>query len=253
MLITERKFGIFTFVNVYFAEVPGTADIPYCDFVTYHTNKDWGDIKGFDKLKSLTTTIDLSQDINDIWSKIHRQHKRHIRRAEKDGTDITVSNNYEKFHRFYKKFLNQKKYADPSGLNIPSSKFMQRYGILFIAEKNGETLGGDLYFHDKHNTLLAMHAYQNRENTIENKKRSTDANCYLHWEAMQYFKNMDIINFDLGDVSCDDININHQMNGGEYFKRSFGGDAISRFAYTKFNSRFNKLLFQSWNFLRSAL
>ena len=33
MLITERKFGIFTFVNVYFAEEPGTADIPECDAV----------------------------------------------------------------------------------------------------------------------------------------------------------------------------------------------------------------------------
>jgi len=141
--------------------------------------------------------------------------------------------------------------VDPSGLYIHSSQFMQEYGILFIAENQGEILGGNFYIHDKNNAQLVVHANQNTENSIENKKLSADANCYLHWEAMQYFKNMDIIKYDLGEVSCDDININHQMNGGEYFKRSFGGNVISRYEYIKFNSRFNKLLFQSWNLLRS--
>jgi len=88
MLITERKFGIFKFVNVYFAEEPGTADIPDCDIVTYHTYKNWGDIKGFDKIQFLITKIDLNQDIDEIWNKIKRQHKRHIRRAEKNGSRL---------------------------------------------------------------------------------------------------------------------------------------------------------------------
>ena len=250
MLITERKFGIFTFVNVYFAEEPGTPNIPDCDVVTYHTYKNWGNIKGFNRINCLTTSIDLSQDIDEIWNKIKRQHKRHIRQAEKNDIKVTLSNNYEEFNQICKRFLKQKNYADPSGLYTLSSQFMQKHGILFIAENQGEILGWNLYFHDKNNVLLLESAY-NVETTIENKKRSTDANCYLHWEAMKYFKNMGIVNYDLGDVSCDDININHQMNGGEYFKRSFGGDVISRFAYTKFISRFNKLLFQSWNFLRS--
>ena len=48
MLITERKFGIFTFVNVYFEEEPDTAPIPDCDVEIYHTYKDFGNIKGFE-------------------------------------------------------------------------------------------------------------------------------------------------------------------------------------------------------------
>jgi len=250
MLITDRKFGIFKFVNVYFAEEPGTGNIPDCEVATYNTYKNWGDINGYEKNTCLTTIIDLRQGIDEIWNKIKRQHKRHIRRAKKNGTTVTVSNNYEGFHQIYKKFLKQNNFGDPFELNIVSSQFMRKYGILFIAENQGEIWGWNFYFHDKNNVLLLESAY-NVETTIENKKKSADANCYLHWEAMQYFKNMDIISYDLGDVSSDDIHIHHHMNGGEYFKRCFGGDVIPRYAYMKFHSHFSKVLFHGWNFLRS--
>ena len=252
MLITLRKFGIFTFVNVYFSEEPGTAVVPDCEVVTYHTYKNWGEIKGFDRTQYLVSKIDLSQDIDEIWNKIKRQHKRHIRRADKNGTTVTVNKNYEEFHQIYKKFLKQENYADPLGLNILSSQFMQKNGMLFIAEKQGEIIGGNFYFHDEQNACLVDSAYQ-MENTIEGKKQSTDANCYLHWEAIKFFKNMGVINYDFGDVSSDDININHQMDGGTYFKRCFGGEVVSRYEYWKFNSHFSKELFHSWKFLRSLL
>jgi lipid II:glycine glycyltransferase (peptidoglycan interpeptide bridge formation enzyme) len=251
MLITERQFGIFKFVNVYFAEEPGTANIPDCDVITYHTYKNWGDIKEFDRKNYFTTTIDLSQDLDEIWSKIKRQHKRHIRRAEKDGTKVTISNNYEEFHQIHKRFLKQKKYRDLFDLKILSSKFMQKYGILFIAESQGETLGGNLYFIDGHNALLVCHAYQPNGNTNEKYKRIADANCYIHWEAIRYFKNLNIINYDFGGLGSNEININHQLSGLDYFMRSFGGNVIFQYEYRKFNSHFNRLLFQLWDFLLS--
>ena len=253
MFITERKFGIFTFVNVYFAEEPGSADVPDGDVVIYHTYKNWGEINGFDRTEDLITKIDLSQDIDEIWNKVKRQHKRHIRRAERNGTRITVSNNYEKFHQIYKNFLKQKNYTDIFGLKVLSPQFMQKYGILFIAETGGEIKGGNFYVHDEKNAFLVDNAYQKIENTIENKKQSADMNCYLHWEAMKYFKNMDISNYDLGDVSRDDPQIDHTLNGGEYFKRSFGGEVVPRYTYMKFNSRLSKLLFPVWSSLRSFL
>jgi lipid II:glycine glycyltransferase (peptidoglycan interpeptide bridge formation enzyme) len=120
---------------------------------------------------------------------------------------------------------------------------MRKYSVLFIAENQGETWGGNLYFHDKNIAILVRIAYKNLERTIENKKRIAATNCHLHWIAMQYFKKIGIKIYDLGEVSRDDINISHQMNGGEYFKRCFGGNVISRYRYTRFNSRFNKLLF----------
>jgi len=252
MLITERQFSIFKILNVYFAEEPGTADIPDCDVVIYHTYKNWGIIKGFDRINLFTTTIDLSQDIDEIWNKIKRQHKRHIRRAEKNGTKVTVSNNFEEFYQLHKRFLIKRKYTDLSGLKILSPKFMQKYGILFIAENQGETLGGNLYFHDENNALLFYHAYQINGNTIESNKRIADANCYIHWEAMRHFKNLNIINYDLGGLGSNEINIDHRMHGLDYFKRSFGGDVISRYEYRKFRSRFNKLLFSSKEFLRTC-
>jgi lipid II:glycine glycyltransferase (peptidoglycan interpeptide bridge formation enzyme) len=248
MLITERKFGIFKFVNIYFVEELVNVNTLDYDVITNHSYENWGDIKGYRKNKCLTTIIDLSQDIDVIWKKFNRQHKRHIRRAENNGTNVTVNKYYDEFYQINKKFLQQKKFADLSRVNILSSQFMQKYGILFIAENQGEILGGNLYFHDKDNALLVGSAYKNKENTTENKKRSTDINCYLHWEAMQYLKNLGITNYDLGDVSSDNININHHLKGGEYFKRCFGGDVIPRYQYLKFNSRFNKLLLYSWNF-----
>ena len=254
MLITERKFGILKFANVYFAEEPGIVEIPDCDVVTYHTYKNCGIVKGFEKIDFFTTTIDLSHGLDEIWYKMKRQHRRHIRRAEKNGTIVTVSNNYEVFHQIHKRFLKQKKYIDLAGIKIFPSKFMQKYGILFIAENQGETLGGNLYYHDEHNALLICHAYQLTDNTIDRNKQIADANCYLHWEAMKYFKIMNIINYDLGGVlGSGSVPINHKMHGFDYFKRSFGGKVIAQYEYRKFKSHFNKLLFSSYNFLQSYI
>jgi len=253
MLITERKFGIYKIVNVYFAENLETADIPDYDIVTYHTFKNWGNIKGFDRTHCFTTTIDLSQGIDEIWNKIKRQHKRHIRRSEKNGTIVTVSDNFKEFHQIHKRFLKQKKYTGLVGIKILPLEFMQKYGILFIAENQGETLGGNLYFHDDHNALLICHAYQLNGNTIEGNKQIADANCYLHWEAMHYFKNLNVINYDLGGLGSNEIHINHQMHGLDYFKRSFGGNVIAQYEYRKFKSHFNKSLFSSLEFLRTCI
>jgi lipid II:glycine glycyltransferase (peptidoglycan interpeptide bridge formation enzyme) len=114
-------------------------------------------------------------------------------------------------------------------------------------------LGGNLYFHDKNNALLVCHAYQQIGDTIDNNKRIADANSYLHWEAMQYFKNKGIIRYDLGMLNCDEIYSNRQMSGGDYFKRKFGGEVVSEYNYVKFDSPMNKLLYLTYNYFRKYL
>lgn len=235
MLITERNFGIFNIVNIFFAEEPVTENIPVWDVIKFHTNKNWGEVNGFERKKCFTTKIDLNLDIDIIWNKIKRQHKRHIHRAQMKGVNVTLSNNYEEFHQINKKVSKLTNYLYPLELNFPSSQFIQKYGILFIAENQDEILGRNLYFHDGNSALLVS-AFQKKENTVENKKLSIDANCFLHWEAMQYFKNQGVINYDLGNLDCDQIPINHQLSGGDYFKRNFGGDISSRYVYRKFKS-----------------
>ncbi len=74
-------------------------------------------------------------------------------------------------------------------------------------------------------------------NSIDKKKQISESNCYIHWEAMQYFNSLGITNFDFGGVN--------------YFSRSFGGDIIPQYDYIKFNFPSNKLLFLSWNFFQT--
>jgi len=252
MLITERKFGIYKILNIYFVEELMTVNIPDCDVVTYYTNKNWGEIKGYERKNCYTTIINLTQDNDVIWKRIKRQHKRHIRRAEKNGTKVSVNKNYEKFYQIYNKFLIEKNYADLFGLKLFSLQFMQKYCILFTAEKQGEILGGNLYFYDEDNALSVSTVYQLFGNSIEKNKQISDANCYIHWEAIQYFKTLGVIKYDLGGLEDNAKTLNHQIDGVDYYKRSFGGDIISQYEYRKFNSRFNKLLFHSWNFFRTC-
>jgi hypothetical protein len=47
MLITDREFGIFKFVNIYFAREHETIPKPNYDVLTYHTYENWGDITGY--------------------------------------------------------------------------------------------------------------------------------------------------------------------------------------------------------------
>jgi len=248
MLITEREFGPFKFVNIYFAKDLSSAELPEYDVLTYHTYNNLGEVEGYEKNTVLTTVIDLSRDTDSIWNAIKRQHRRHIRRAEQNKTTVSLSTDYTKFHEIYKKFLQQNKYIDLFRLNVLPSQFMQKYGILFLAENQGEVIGGNLYFHNAQHALLVDSVYQSGENTPEHKKRSTDASCYLYWVAMQYFKDRGIRSFDLGEVSLGDTEVNSRMNGGEYFKRCFGGMVIPRYTYRQFNNRFNKLLYQSCNY-----
>jgi hypothetical protein len=251
MLITERKFGIFKILNIYFVNESFKNNFQDWDFVRYCTYKNLGEINGFERYQFSTTTIDLSQNIDVIWNKIKRHHKRHIRRAEKNGTQVKVSHNYEGFYQNYKKFLKQKNYADILGLSSLSPQFMQKYGILFVAENQGESLGGNLYFHDNNSTLLTRIFYQNFENSLE--KNIYDANCFIHWEAIQYFKNRDFSNYDLGGLNSGKMKIDQQMPGLDFFKLSFGGDIIQRYEYRKFSSKCNKLLFHSKNALYSLI
>jgi len=248
MIITEKKYGRLKIVNIFFADEPVTTEIPDCDVMIYHTYKNWGEVEGFDRIHYLTTTIDLRQDIDTIRRKFHRQHRRHIRRAMNAGTTISVSDNFEEFQRIYERFLRQKNYADPSGINIPSSRLMQKYGTLVIAENQGNILAGNVYFHDENNALLIHGAYQMFGDTIDDNKLSADASCYLQWEAMNYFKNLGVINYDLGGLDSDEIQIHHDMPGLNYYKLSFGGDIITQYEYRRINSRLNKVLFSSWNF-----
>jgi lipid II:glycine glycyltransferase (peptidoglycan interpeptide bridge formation enzyme) len=255
MLITERKFQIFNIANIYFFEEPvpiNPINLPSCDVLMYHTYENCGNIDGFSKMNYFTTTIDLNQSIDVIWNKIKRQHKRSIQRAKKNNITVTRSENYKEFHQRYKRFLKLHKYADLSGISIPSSKFMQKYGTLFIAESQGEILAGNLFFHDDLNALHAFGEYQKFGNNRNKNKLISDANCYMQWEAMQYFKNMGLINYDLGGLMSDEMSTNPQKQGLNYYKLRFGGHIKSRYEYRKFNSLFLESLFNSWNFFKKA-
>jgi lipid II:glycine glycyltransferase (peptidoglycan interpeptide bridge formation enzyme) len=250
MFITERKFGLIKIVNVYFIIDSLSTNVPECDVIIYHTYKDYGEIEGFDRIHFLTTTIDLSQSLDDIWNNIEKQHKRQIRRAEREGTTVSVNEKFSEFQAMYKGFLKRKNYANPIELNVMSLKFMQTYGTLFIAENHGELLCGYYYYHDENNALLVKTAYHQIENSMERKKQISDANCYIQWEAMKYFKSRNIIHYDLGGgILADEKDINHPAHGLDFFKRSFGGDIISHYSYRKFNSQFYKFLFHCWVFL----
>jgi lipid II:glycine glycyltransferase (peptidoglycan interpeptide bridge formation enzyme) len=58
---------------------------------------------------------------------------------------------------------------------------------------------------------------------------------------------MGVINYDLGGLEGNAKTLNHQIDGLDYYKRSFGGEVISQYEYRRFNSRLNKLLFDVWN------
>ena len=247
MLITERKFGIFKITKIYFVDRPVILDNPDFDMLFYHTYKNCDEIKGLEKKQCLTTTIDLRQDIDVIWNKIKKHRKQQIRRAKKNGITVKVSDNYKQFHQIYKKFLIQKNYLDPFGLNIYSSQFMQKYGILFLAENHGEILGGNLYFYDNDNALSICSANLPFGDSLDKNKKISDSICYLHWEAIQYFKKLDVINFDLGGLQTNVKTITPEIDGLDFYKRSFGGDVIYQYEYRKFNTHLNNLLFHIWN------
>ncbi len=244
MLEIKKKRYIFNTNEIWFCEYPFNIDNSH--YVKFRECKNDYSIDGFQKTSFTTLVIDLSQDLETIWKNMHKSSCRYsIKRAKREGIKILINNKYDEFYKINYSFIKDK------GLKggLLDIQFMKKNGTLFVAEFNGEILGGQFYIADKNNMRWLIGASKRLE---EEKQKATligNANRYIIWEAIQYAKKRGIIEFDMGgyykesDKDAEKERINK-------FKASFGGKLVTHYIYEKYYSNFYKYIKRCYQILK---
>jgi lipid II:glycine glycyltransferase (peptidoglycan interpeptide bridge formation enzyme) len=250
MLIIDKKILMFNIKEVHFSKNP--FDIEGCDFLIFPYCKNKVEAKGFVCYKKLTSIIDLTQDLDTIWKKFHRDTFKGIKRAEREGVKISINNGYEQFFDIYQNFIRKKEINSifgGIGVETASLDTMKKKGTLFVAEYHGEILGGMLFLEDDSNIETLVSASKRLEGEKEDKAIIGCANRLIRWEAIKYAKEKGIKEFDLGGLFPEDKTEKDPIKKGiNSFKLSFGGDVVPGYTYEKGYSKILKLAYYLHNF-----
>ncbi len=165
-----------------------------------------------------TLAIPLQQSAEEIFSRVNRTFKYHIRKAEKLQVTFRrvnldpemISTYSDSFRKFA---LRKKLYHLPNwkiDALVKSGSF-----IITAIEKDNRIVTMHAYVHDNHRIrLLTSH-------TVSESESETVigyCNKFHHWQDMLYFKDQGFVWYDFGGVS------KNENDGRNYFKQSFGGE-----------------------------
>jgi lipid II:glycine glycyltransferase (peptidoglycan interpeptide bridge formation enzyme) len=250
MLVIDKKILMFNIKEVHFSKNP--YDIDDCDFLIFPFCKNKVDVKGFACYKKLTSIIDLTQDLETIFNKFHRDTYKGIKRAEREGIKISINTGYEQFFEIYQQFVRKKEIDSIfSGIGVETASLdtMKKKGTLFIAEYHGEILGGMLFLEDDANIETLVSASKRLDHEKEKKAIIGCANRLIRWEAMKYAKDKGIKEFDLGGIFPEEkIQKDPEKKGINAFKLSFGGDIVPGYTYEKGYSKILNLAYRIYNY-----
>jgi len=251
MQVIDKKMFMFNVKEVHFSKNP--FDIEGCDFLIFPYCKNNVEAKGFVRYKKLTSIIDLTQNLDTIWERFDKKSTRYsIKRAERENVIIKINHEYDQFFHIFKNFLIKKRlnsFFEIFGVGIISLNTIKKNGTLFVADYNGETLGGILFLEDDFNIEMWVSASKRLE--IENKRHQLIgcANRLILWEAIKYAKEKGIKEFDFGGLFQDnEVAMDPIKKGINSFKLSFGGEVVPGFSYEKGYSKSLKLIYYLYNF-----
>ena len=211
---------------------PHPFDVTGCDCVIFEAAKIEKHLPGFRMETTVTSVIDLTQDLDTIWKKMSKTSARNsIKRAQAKGVEVKVNEKYTEFQALNHAFRKKK------GLSRDSDKTdaLKHNAALFVAEYDGEMLCGQAYLMDDCTIQYTTGASKRLEVDKDTATLIGNANRLLFWEAILYAKAKGLHEFDLGGYYTGDRD--KEKSRISAFKKSFGGDLVERYQYIKYYSR----------------
>lgn len=197
-----------------------------------------------EKQESLIT--DLTEEKDNLWSKMSSTIRNEINRSNKEGIIARIydfeqlNNNSGIIDSFVDMVENMYAEKGLQGRHISKNEL---YG--YISNKAliiSEVLYADrsLVYHsyvvDGRNCRLLHSCSEFRNTDSELKKTIGRANKFLHWEDINYFKEHNYLSYDWGGIQSYD-----KPNGIDTFKMAFGGKHIQYYNIYRFRSLASKL------------
>lgn len=239
--IDHSAYG-FKWKTIWFSEHP--YDVSEYDCVIFRQCSKDIVLEGFSKQEFTTLIIDLTKDEDELWKNMSKSSCRYaINRAIKDGVTIRINEEYD---RFYDLNDNFRKLKGISSYNV-NVEYMKKYCTLFVAESEGDLLGGQLYLNDRDRFRWLLGASKRLDDCDDNKKTLIgNANRLTIWKAMLRAKDAGKSVFDMGGYYTGKNN-DPQMEGINKFKESFGGELVTYYHYQKDYSKIFSLLKKLYN------
>lgn len=225
-IIERERLLFFKTKQIFFSD--RIYDVEGCSSVMFSQCKSKLDLPGFKRKEGATSIIDLTQDLSELWKNMHKTYRRRIRRAEKEGVHVKINERYDKFYQIYERLMKYKK--------IPgfreSFPTLKKYGTLFVAELEGELLGGIAFLENEASMFAWFGATRRLE--VEGDKWAVigNANRLIVWEAIKYAKQKGIKECDMGGLFAREGE-HYQGFSIDAYKKRFGGEAITVYTYTK--------------------
>lgn len=228
MLVTDTNVFFFKYKEIWFSD--RLFDVNDCDSVIFLASVPTNKCHGFRCFQEYhTLVIDLKQELDAIWNRMSKTNcRKPINRAIRDGIEIKINHGHQEFYDLYRHFYRQKGFKG----KLVTVDFMKKYGTLLVAQHGKEMLGGMLFLEDDENMIEMISASRRIDTDWVDSSAVSDSNKLLVWEAIKYAKAKGIRSYDRGGLYVSRIN-NEQMNGINFYKRSFGGEHVVKYHYRK--------------------
>ena len=220
MIAYDRHIMGFKTRTIWLSDSP--FDVEGIDSAYFYACRTKVDMPGFLRKDLATIEIDLTKDIDHVWSMLNSKCRSGIRRAERDGVDVQIDRDHEAFLKLNEEF------RDVKGLdhNTFPLDFVQEKG------KDGELIGGVLFLADERALLGVISASRRLDIEKDMRCNVANANRLLWWSAIRYAKEKGLEVVDMGGYYVG-AEPNPQAEGINEFKRRFGGKIVNSFEYSK--------------------
>lgn len=227
--ITRRRF-LFKTKEFWFAPAPH--DVEGADMAFFQAVDVNVDVPGFKRKESPTFVLDITKDLDTLWSGLSSGNGRKaIRRAERAGIVVLRNQGYEEFYRLYREVREHKQLHDPIPLNE-----IKQYGTLFVARYGGTIVSGHAYLEDDAHMRSWVIGSARFERGACDPAMVGNASKLIVWEAIKYAKEKGIRDFDFGGYNAGGIG-KEIFQTPNRFKECFGGEVVMKYSYLKIYSQ----------------
>lgn len=191
---------------------------------------DKSDVQGFHCKETLTSVIDLSKTLEEIYSAMRKSFiQKQIEQGARRGIVAEESDDFSSFYPLYADF------AQRMGFERIPRFVLEKNGTLFLAHREGKLLAGGVFIGDgKHLRAWVLASKRLKENQGRERDLIGGANRIIVWEAIKFAKKTGHQVFDLGGIAPDSDNAGWKAVAE--FKEAFGGKRIPAYYYHKLYS-----------------
>lgn len=179
--------------------------------------------------------VNLQEDEDVLWSKMHSKHRNVIKKAEKEGVQIVKGNNDGLLQDYHKIDVETWERSNVKANGVSHLKklrnAMEDNIVFYLAYKDGAPQAGAIFYYNKVMCYYMHGASSNHS--------FTGSSNLLHWKAMLDMKNEGVKRYSFVGARINEDE-KSKYHGIQRFKERFGGEL---FVGKRFKVLFNPLMY----------